>query len=438
MELSKYTIFSQLKDSSNWFILNLLTGEADILDEQTGESLSNGTLADTKPFLEKGYIMDSDEESRLYKTRYLDFKEQQEKSETQIFYVPSYQCNFACTYCYQESYENPTREQQRAVMDSFFDYLDKNFAAKPFYLTLFGGEPLLPDKTTRENISYFLDEADKRNIALAIVTNGYSLDIYLERLKKSNIREIQITLDGVGEVHDIRRPLRGGKGTFEKVSRNISKCLESGISVNLRAVIDKQNIHGLVDLSRYAIEQGWTKSGLFKTQLGRNYELHSCQTGHKYLFTRVEMYEELYRLLKECPEIGEFHTPAFSISRFLSENGELPEPLFDSCPGGKTEWAFDYTGKIYPCTAMVGKTGEELGEFYPESYLEEAKCDPWQDRDVLAIKECRDCNLQLACGGGCGAVSKNRTGTVLAPDCRPVKELMEMGISLYFNQGDID
>ena len=201
--------------------------------------------------------------------------------------------------------------------------------------------------------------------------------------------------------------------------------------------MDKQNISGLVDLTRFAIEKKWTENPFFKTQLGRNYELHSCQTGHENLFTRVEMYEELYKLLKEFPEIAEFHSPAFSISRFLSENGELPQPLFDSCPGGKTEWAFDYTGKIYPCTAMVGKSGEELGEFYPDTFLKESKCDPWQDRDILAISECRDCHLQLACGGGCGAVSKNRTGTVMAPDCRPVKELMEMGLSLYFNQGDI-
>ncbi len=438
MELSKYTIFSKLKDSNNWFILNLLTGEADILDNDTAVSLKEGTLSDTEVFFEKGYFMDPEKESSLYKAKYLDFKEQQESSETQIFFVPSYQCNFACTYCYQESYENPPRRQQLEVMDSFFSYVDKNFVSKPFYVTLFGGEPLLGDSVTKENIDYFLNEADKRNISIAIVTNGYTLDSYIPRLKKSNIREVQITLDGIGELHDIRRPLKGGQPTFTKIAENVSLCLNAGIPVNLRVVVDKQNIRGLVDLSRFAIEKGWADSPLFKTQLGRNYELHTCQINHEKLFTRVEMYQSLYKLLQEYPEIGKFHAPSFSISRFLSENGELPEPLFDSCPAAKTEWAFDYTGKIYPCTAMVGKSGEELGEFYPGSYLNDVKCESWQDRDVLAISECRNCNLQLACGGGCGAVSKNKTGFVLSPDCRPVKELMEMGISLYFNQGDID
>ena len=72
------------------------------------------------------------------------------------------------------------------------------------------------------------------------------------------------------------------------------------------------------------------------------------------------------RLIRQHPAILQFHKPAYSVSKFLFENGELPDPLFDSCPGCKTEWAFDYTGRIYSCTATVGKPGEELGTFYPE------------------------------------------------------------------------
>ena len=114
-------------------------------------------------------------------------------------------------------------------------------------------------------------------------------------------------------------------------------------------------------------------------------------------------------MAREHPELLEFHRPAFSLARFLWENGELPDPLFDACPGCKSEWAFDYTGRIYSCTAMVGKNGEELGTFYPEVTRNAARIDEWQARDVTTIPGCRDCAQQLACGGGCGAVAKNRT-----------------------------
>jgi uncharacterized protein len=106
--------------------------------------------------------------------------------------------------------------------------------------------------------------------------------------------------------------------------------------------------------------------------------------------------------------------------------------LYDSCPGTKTEWAFDYTGSIYSCTATVGKKEEALGTFYPTVTKKEDLIDQWQDRDVTSIKECTSCNLRLACGGGCASVAFNRTGQLLSPDCRPVKALLEMGISTYF------
>ena len=131
------------------------------------------------------------------------------------------------------------------------------------------------------------------------------------------------------------------------------------------------------------------------------------------------------------PEILEFHKPAFSLSRFLFEQGKLPAPLFDSCPGCKTEWAFDFTGRIYACTAAVGMPGEELGTFYPQTSLKEQDIANWQNRDILSIKECSGCNLALACGGGCAMLAKNKTGDLHSPDCRPVKELLELGIALY-------
>ena len=116
----------------------------------------------------------------------------------------------------------------------------------------------------------------------------------------------------------------------------------------------------------------------------------------------------------------------------LAENGDLPEALFDSCPACKTEWAFDFTGHIYPCTATVGKVDESLGTFYPEVSRKETMIENWESRDVLSIPECKECFVQLACGGGCGAIAKNRAGNICSPDCRPVKELMELGFAAYF------
>ena len=439
MKYSRYNIFSRIRDSENYFIVNMLTGNADILSPDEAkkvEALKNGSSADGEDFSIElsamGYLTDEEAEIRLYRSRYLDFIDSRDKDEIQIFFVTNYSCNFACSYCYQDQYKNPHLELTNEIVDAFFHYVSEKFTGRKKYITVFGGEPLLSTPKQKELISRIIAISNESGLEVSFVTNGYSLEEYCDIISTGKIREVQVTLDGTETVHNKRRFLKGGAGTFSKIVRGIDACLEQGIDINLRMVVDKENIDNLPELARFAIDKGWTTSPYFKTQIGRNYELHHCQSSPDKLFSRVSLYENLYELIKQHPYIVDFYKPAYSISKFLSENGSLPEPLFDSCPACKSEWAFDYTGHIYSCTATVGKADESLGTFFPEVSKKEDMINAWESRDVTAISECNSCNLQLACGGGCGSVAKNRTGNVCSSDCRPVKELLELGFSSYF------
>ncbi len=432
---SKYNIFGKLRDSENYFIMNPLTKNADILTPEKAREIQNETFTDIDEYAAKGYLIDQAEEERLYKHSYLDFLDERESNEVQIFFVPWYDCNFSCSYCYQEGYSREHKPLTEETINAFFNYITREFSDRKKYITIFGGEPLLAGAGARARIEQFITRAAEQGIAVAVVTNGYNLAEYLDVLAKGSIREIQVTLDGPREVHDRRRFLKGGEGTFDRIVAGIDGALVRGFPVNLRMVVDRDNIDDLPALAAFAIEKGWTINPFFKTQIGRNYELHQCQADNARLFERAGLYEKLYEIIQEHPYFLEFHRPAYSVSRFLFDNGELPVPLFDSCPGCKSEWAFDYTGKIYPCTATVGKDGEEVGTFYPEITKKDDIIDEWETRDVTTIPECAGCGLQLVCGGGCGSVAKNKTGKLHAPDCRPVQPLLEMGMSLYFDRG---
>ncbi len=435
MELSKYNIFTKIRDSENYLLLNILSGNADILDPDTAKNFINKNY-DINEMTEKGYLVNPEDENKLFNSKYLDFIDNRDNEEIQIFFVPQYLCNFNCSYCYQDEYTNQNSTLTKEIINSFFNYIKSEFAGRKKYITLFGGEPLLSGNSNKEIIKYFIQKTIEHNLDLAVVTNGYTLTEYLDILKNARLREIQITLDGTQEIHNSRRMLKGGKGTFNKIIEGIDATLKMGISVNLRVVLDKDNIENLTELSDFAIDKGWTKNILFKTQLGRNYELHHCQKGTSVLFSRIEMYESLYKLIRKHPQIIEFHKPAFSIASFLYENGELPDPLFDACTGTTTEWAFDYTGNIYSCTATVGKSGEELGTFYPEITKKQNLIDEWEERDITSIKECKNCSVQLICGGGCASVAKNENGTIFSTDCRPVENLLELGSSIYFENNN--
>ncbi len=432
MQTSKYNIVSKVRDSDNWFIVNSLSGQADILDKETFEQLQNGSNENLE-LVANGYLVDPVQEKKLFREKYLRFLDDREKDEIQIFFVTNYACNFDCSYCYQAGYEQLPVALSKEVTDAFFDYILSEFSGRKKYITLFGGEPFLNAPRHKENIEYIIRKAASYDMEIAAVTNGYHLAEYMDILKAGKIREIQVTLDGTSEIHDQRRYLKGGGPTFERIVRGVDLLVENNIPVNLRMVVDKQNIGNLPDLAQFAIDKGWTAFPLFKTQLGRNYELHECQANQPKLYSRLELYQDLYDLLKKYPHISEFHKPAFSVSKFLFEQGELPAPLFDACTGTKTEWAFDFTGNVYACTATVGKNGESLGTFYPEVSKNKEAVEEWQERDVLSIPKCKTCNLNLICGGGCASMAKNYNGTLNSHDCRPVTELLELGIAHYFN-----
>ncbi len=440
MIYSKHNIFSKIKESDNYFIVNLLNGSADLLNPAEGSMIKDFLNGKTIPadfhenLTKQGYLMDIKEEEQLYRSRYLDFIDSRDDDEIQLFFVPNYSCNFTCTYCYQDEYTTAKQGLTAEVIDAFFRYVSTEFAGRKKYLTVFGGEPLLNSSKQKEMIAYLLKLANSSNLEVCFVTNGYSLVDYIEILKTASIREIQVTLDGKGSVHDARRFLKGGGATFDKIVEGVDACLQNELPINLRMVVDKENITGLPEMAQFAIDKGWTESEFFKTQLGRNYELHHCQATSEKLFSRISLYETIYSQVKEHPHILEFYKPAYSISKFLAENDSLPDPLYDACPACKTEWAFDYTGHIFSCTATVGKEDESLGTFYPEVSRKEELISAWENRDVTSIPECSTCSMQLACGGGCGSVAKNRTGSVCTTDCRPVKELLELGFSAYFEQ----
>jgi uncharacterized protein len=438
MDKSKHNIISKVKDSETYFVVNLLSGNADLLSKEEAEVLSgvaidqsaSSEMADD--FVANGYLIPNNSEANQYRNSYLDFVDQRDEEEVQLFFVPNYSCNFSCSYCYQDEYTNPNQSATPELIDAFFDYVGKEFAGRRKYLTIFGGEPLLNTPHQRGLITKMVDKSNEQNLDICLVTNGYYLENYIEVLSKGKIREIQITLDGTKKIHDQRRFLKGGSPTFEPIVRGIDAALAAGFPVNLRMVIDKQNIENLPELASFAIEKGWTSHGLFKTQIGRNYELHHCQSTTDQLFTRISLFNEIFELTKKHPHILKFYKPSYSVAKYLSENGALPDPLFDACPACKSEWAFDYTGRIYSCTATVGKEEESLGTYYPVVTKNEQMIHQWVSRDVTSIEECRNCSVQLACGGGCGSVAKNKNGSILSPDCRPVKELLEIGFRAYF------
>lgn len=450
MYYSKNNIIVKIKDSipAQYALLNPLSGSFDLVEEDEYNQieeikLTGNSEKSSREFigylLERGYFFENKgDEDRTIRREFANFREERESSDIQLLLIPTYGCNLACTYCYEHGISGKAGIMTKETADAFFDYANTNFTdkmRKPF-ITLFGGEPLVNSPYQREIIEYIIDKCVEFDYEIAAVTNGFDLIDYIDILKKAKIREIQVTLDGSRDVHNVRRGTANGKGTFDRIVSGVEKLVENKIPINLRAVVDRENMLDLVNLAKFLDEKGWLDLGqdLFKTHLGRNYELFECYAKPQHLMTQAELWGEYSKLCKEYPILEKFHRPGFKGIRHLVDTGELYMASFDTCPAAKTEWVFDYKGDIYGCTASCGREELKLGTFYPEVNLDRKLVGEWQKRNVLTIDKCKDCQYNVVCGGGCGVVALNKNGSILSPDCRPVQELMDIGVNHYIDE----
>jgi len=442
---SRYTFTTEKPESGELLIVNYLTGAIDLIEPlerpEFEKRFSEDNWADyplAAYMKERGYLYaDQDKEQEMIQSKYKEFALEHEKTPVQIIFSTTLQCNFACKYCFQEEYNHYKDALNPVIIDQFFSYINKKFAAEPVkpYITLFGGEALIWAESYRRNLMYLLEQSRDFGYSIAMVTNGYELLNYVPWFKENRIvvREIQVTLDGDRTSHDARRVTRGNQGTFDRIADGIDLALRNGYRINLRSIIDKDNMEALPRLAEYCNNRGWLDypRHLFDTALGRNYELHTCQNTNK-LYERLEMWQEFVALARQYPILKKYHRPQMHGMRFLYENGELPPPIFDACPAAKKEWAFDVRGNVYGCTASVGVDRYKLGSFTnPAEPVNVEQIRQWQSRDVLTMKACRTCAVSLSCGGGCGVLANNYNGSIHERNCRPVKELVGLGADYY-------
>ncbi len=142
-------------------------------------------------------------------------------------------CNLNCIHCYADSHAvkypgELSWEQCRAVIDDLADY---GISA----LLLSGGEPLLHPMLPK-----LLERATERGLKITISTNGTLITAdYASLFKKLSVAYVGISLDGIGEVHD---RFRGMKGAFDRAVRGFRLCEEAGQKTGLRLTLTRHNV----------------------------------------------------------------------------------------------------------------------------------------------------------------------------------------------------
>ena len=167
-------------------------------------------------------------------------------------------CNLRCRHCYinPPPLNSPlSKVRHRGVKEDKKGFSEKNLnelSVKQIKIILkefeqmqglrvliTGGEPLLHSKF--EEINEMLPHFLLRKV---LFTNGIFLDE--KRIKKLNVDEIQISIDGLEDAHDSLR----GKGTYRLAMKAVKNALDRGFHVSIATMVYPVNLKDFNKMER--------------------------------------------------------------------------------------------------------------------------------------------------------------------------------------------
>lgn len=439
MKASKYNRFLKSKDGKKHMLFNGMTGAlatldgeeqyrqvTQILKEPDKESLyENVAVQDLSDKLVKGgyLIEDTVDELALLKIRNRmgRFKD----NGFSLTILPTLDCNFRCTYCYQEHQNKVmTTEVEEAVVRLVEERIRPN---EPLRITWFGGEPLLSLKKILRLTEKFEQICEQResSYSAGMITNGFLLSRKVtQQLRNAKVGFLQITLDGVKEAHDKKRFLSNGMGTYDRIMRNIENAVndlatEDGPSIwiSIRINVDKHN-YTEVSLLLDELEQRGLKGkiGVYVAQVREYTDIcnsvgGSCFSDQEYTAIEVELYQQ-------------FISRGFKVTKY-------PSVRFGYCTADSpNSVVVGPDGALYGCwsdvgtTNMIGHLLQQNGKHYPR-FIEYLSWDPF------AKKECVECEILPICMGGC-PYQAIRKGLSNGGICETWKSNLEEMLQLYY------
>lgn len=164
----------------------------------------------------------------------------------ELIVFPTEQCNFRCTYCY-EDFE--IGKMQPNIVTGLKRFLSRRAPdLELLKMDWFGGEPLLATDVIFDALEHVnaLREKHALKFISGMTTNAYKLKPeLLKKLVGAGVTHYQISIDGPESLHNTTRLMRGGKGSFKPIWNNLIKARESDLKfhIMLRIHLTPENIN---------------------------------------------------------------------------------------------------------------------------------------------------------------------------------------------------
>jgi len=303
MYLTRFLLIKEI-DEDITLLINTLSGAVDLIGKKEKESLSHLQESNSKVLLEKelerklrkrGYLFNTEEEEKIVFNRLVRLFSRRSVTLPEFYLCYTYDCNLKCTYCNERHLNSQVKkikamqpEQLEAALNVISTMRKISGQKEKGVIVLFGGEPLLP--INRNLVIKTLNFAKEKNFSVRIVSNGTLIEKFREVL--SNCRDIieviAISLDGPQAINDQRRKVMKGS-SFEQIVKGINILLSEGLEVEIRPVVDQENIDFLPELANFIIDQGWMSYKNFSTKIAKTmFPLQTAKLGYPFEMSNSE------------------------------------------------------------------------------------------------------------------------------------------------------
>ncbi|WP_088831049.1 radical SAM/SPASM domain-containing protein [Paenibacillus tyrfis] len=399
-KISKFNV--PFAKEGNFFLYNSHTSSFVKLNDEYRESLRsiNNKQFESIPqkhlddLLEAGFIVKESKDENAFYT-YIHNMNRFGSTNFHLTIATTLQCNFRCPYCYEEHVDEYIEGEKEEDLKKFIQNNIQNKSG--LSITWYGGEPLLKKDLIDRVSKFAIELCESRGItySASMVSNGYLLN--RETAKKlaneNNVRQVQITLDGGPETHNITRILRNGMGSFDIIMKNIKQIYDI-MSVNIRVNVSKENVADVYKLLPILIDEGLNqKVGVY--------------------FAPVEPINTSCQSVSEsCLITKEFSKWEMELIEYADKIGFQIGELYPSHRGAsicqavvQNQYVIDAYGDIFKCWHEVGNKTKRIGSL-SEGLTNEENLLKWMNWQLPA--KCETCNIMPLCKGRCPDLSLNK------------------------------
>jgi len=307
--------------------------------------------------------------------------------------LPNNICNFSCSYCYSSQGRSGKKLTKEEIDTALADFINpRRTELRKLYISIFGGgEPMMTPQLTRYIIEHAHELAREHGFILRIsmVTNGSLIDDeILELLKKHSIT-VTVSFEILKEIQNLQR------AHYDIVDKNITRMLEAGVDVRIRATITFENVHLQHEMVKKVIERYPGVEDIMMEEVTDGALSEDLVKMREFYRTFLENFN------KAC-ELGEKHGKNVDCSSFRNMNilidrfcpGELcltPEGEYSICSRMTSPLDIGYQSSIY------GKISDG------EVLIDDDKLAQLVNVNVFSKEKCSNCFTRWHCGGGCYA-----------------------------------